>query len=119
MITLDFGAYYRGYCSDITRTFAIGEPDSKMKDIYNIVLNSQIKAINEIKMTVGGYRDYIESHGYREAFGHSLGHGIGLDIHEGPLLSKNAKGIIQVNNCVTIEPLLNQVFMLMVLVAYV
>ena len=54
MITLDFGAYYRGYCSDITRTFAIGEPDSKMKDIYNIVLNSQIKAINEIKagMTV-------------------------------------------------------------------
>ena len=50
MITLDFGAYYRGYCSDITRTFAIGEPDSKMKDIYNIVLNSQIKAINEIKV---------------------------------------------------------------------
>lgn len=94
MITLDFGAYYRGYCSDITRTFAIGEPDSKMKDIYNIVLNSQIKAINEIKagMTVAEAdalsRDYIESHGYREAFGHSLGHGIGLDIHEGPLLSK-------------------------------
>ena len=75
MITLDFGAYYRGYCSDITRTFAIGEPDSKMKDIYNIVLNSQIKAINEIKagMTVSDAlsRDYIESHGYREAFGHS------------------------------------------------
>lgn len=110
MITLDFGAYYRGYCSDITRTFAIGEPDPKMKDIYNIVLNSQIKAINEIKagMTVAEAdalsRDYIESHGYGEAFGHSLGHGIGLDIHEGPLLSKNANGIIEVNNCVTIEP---------------
>ncbi|WP_210134802.1 Xaa-Pro peptidase family protein [Staphylococcus sp. GDX8P80P] len=110
MITLDFGAYYRGYCSDITRTFAIGEPDPKMKDIYNIVLESQIKAINEIKagMTVAEAdalsRDYIASHGYGEAFGHSLGHGIGLDIHEGPLLSKNAKGTIQVNNCVTIEP---------------
>ena len=110
MITLDFGAYYRGYCSDITRTFAIGEPDPKMRDIYNIVLNSQIKAINEIKagMTVAEAdalsRDYIESHGYGDAFGHSLGHGIGFDIHEGPLLSKNAIGIIQVNNCVTIEP---------------
>ena len=54
MITLDFGAYYRGYCSDITRTFAVGEPDPKMKEIYNIVLSSQIKAINEIRpgMTV-------------------------------------------------------------------
>ena len=49
MITLDFGAYYRGYCSDITRTFAVGEPDPKMKEIYNIVLSSQIKAINEIR----------------------------------------------------------------------
>ncbi|MDU6765018.1 MAG: Xaa-Pro peptidase family protein, partial [Staphylococcus sp.] len=49
MITLDFGAYYRGYCSDITRTFAIGEPDKKLKEIYNIVLQSQIKAIEEIK----------------------------------------------------------------------
>ncbi|MCE5089768.1 aminopeptidase P family protein [Staphylococcus devriesei] len=110
MITLDFGAYYEGYCSDITRTFAIGEPDPKMKEIYNIVLESQIKAINEIKpgMTVQEAdalsRDYIDAHGYCQEFGHSLGHGIGLDIHEGPLLSKNAKGTIQVNNCVTIEP---------------
>ncbi|MGZ2415964.1 Xaa-Pro aminopeptidase [Staphylococcus caledonicus] len=110
MITLDFGAYYEGYCSDITRTFAIGEPDPKMKEIYNIVLESQIKAINEIKpgMTVQEAdalsRDYIDAHGYGKEFGHSLGHGIGLDIHEGPLLSKNAEGTIQVNNCVTIEP---------------
>ncbi|RIL69664.1 aminopeptidase P family protein [Staphylococcus devriesei] len=110
MITLDFGAYYEGYCSDITRTFAIGETDPKMKEIYNIVLESQIKAINEIKpgMTVQEAdalsRDYIDAHGYGKEFGHSLGHGIGLDIHEGPLLSKNAKGTIQVNNCVTIEP---------------
>ena len=110
MITLDFGAYYEGYCSDITRTFAIGEPDPKMKEIYNIVLESQIKAINEIKpgMTVQEAdalsRDYIDAHGYGKEFGHSLGHGIGLDIHEGPLLSKNAEGTIQVNNCFTIEP---------------
>lgn len=110
MITLDFGAYYQGYCSDITRTFAIGEPDAKMREIYDIVLKSQIKAINEIKpgMSVSEAdalsRGYIESNGYGAEFGHSLGHGIGLDIHEGPLLSKNAKGTIQVNNCVTIEP---------------
>ncbi len=49
MITLDFGAYYNGYCSDITRTFAIGEPDPKLKEIYQIVLESQMKAINEIQ----------------------------------------------------------------------
>ncbi|MCI2774466.1 M24 family metallopeptidase [Staphylococcus petrasii] len=110
MITLDFGAYYRGYCSDITRTFAIGEPDAKLKEIYDIVLKSQIKAINEIKpgMSVEEAdalsRDFIDAHGYGKEFGHSLGHGIGLDIHEGPLLSKNANGTIEVNNCVTIEP---------------
>lgn len=110
MITLDFGAYYRGYCSDITRTFAIGEPDAKLKEIYDIVLKSQIKAINEIKpgMSVEEAdalsRDYIDAHGYGAEFGHSLGHGIGLEIHEGPLLSKNSNGTIEVNNCVTIEP---------------
>ncbi|RIM36134.1 M24 family metallopeptidase [Staphylococcus caprae] len=110
MITLDFGAYYRGYCSDITRTFAVGEPDPKMKEIYNIVLSSQIKAIDEIRpgMTVQEAdalsRDYIDAHGYGQEFGHSLGHGIGLDIHEGPLLSKNSTVELQVNNCITIEP---------------
>ena len=110
MITLDFGAYYRGYCSDITRTFAIGEPDKKLKEIYNIVLQSQIKAIEEIKpgMTTKEVdalsRDYIKAHGYGNEFGHSLGHGIGLDIHEGPVLSKNTNDTFQVNNCVTIEP---------------
>ena len=110
MVTLDFGAYYKGYCSDITRTFAIGEPNPKMKEIYDIVLKAQQKALNEIKpgMTVKEAdalsRDFIEAHGYGEEFGHSLGHGIGLDIHEGPLLSKNVSGQLRVNNCVTIEP---------------
>ena len=63
MITLDFGAYYRGYCSDITRTFAIGEPDPKLKEIFNIVLTSQKKAIEEIKpgMTAKKQMLYLES----------------------------------------------------------
>ena len=119
MITLDFGAYYRGYCSDITRTFAVGEPDPKMKEIYNIVLSSQIKAINEIRpgMTVQEAdalsRDYIDAHGFGQEFGHSLGHGIGLDIHEGPLLSKIAQASYK---SITVLQL-NPVFMSMVLVA--
>ena len=77
MITLDFGAYYRGYCSDITRTFAIGEPDPKLKEIFNIVLTSQ-KAIEEIKpgMTAKEAdaisRKYISSHNYGEQFGPHL-----------------------------------------------
>lgn len=110
MITLDFGAYYRGYCSDITRTFAIGEPDPKLKEIFNIVLTSQKKAIEQIKpgMTAKEAdaisREYISSHNYGEQFGHSLGHGIGLDIHEGPLLSQNSSDELKINNCVTIEP---------------
>ncbi len=66
MITLDFGAYYNGYCSDITRTFAIGEPDPKLKEIYQIVLESQMKAINEIRpgMT-GAEADAISSKLFR------------------------------------------------------
>lgn len=110
MVTIDFGAYYNGYCSDITRTFAIGEPDPKLKELYNIVLKSQLKAIEEIKPGMTGKeadalaRDYLESQGYGKEFGHSLGHGIGLDIHEGPMLAKTVNNKLQVNNCVTIEP---------------
>ena len=79
MITLDFGAYYHGYCSDITRTFGIGKPKAQLEEIYNIVLESQQLAINQIKagMTTQQAdalaRDYIDKHGYGDAFGHSLG----------------------------------------------
>lgn len=94
MITLDFGAYYQGYASDITRTFAIGEPNPKLKEIYNIVLAANQKAIEAAKAGISSKaldavaRDYITKQGYGEAFGHSLGHGIGLDVHEGPVLAK-------------------------------
>lgn len=110
MITLDFGAYYQGYASDITRTFAIGEPNPKLKEIYNIVLAANQKAIEAAKAGISSKaldavaRDYITKQGYGEAFGHSLGHGIGLDVHEGPVLAKNTDSALQVNNCVTIEP---------------
>lgn len=110
MITLDFGAYYKGYSSDITRTFAIGEPDPQLKEIYNIVLEANLKGIEAAKKGITGKaldavaRDYITEKGYGDAFGHSLGHGIGLDVHEGPNLSRKSETELDVNNCVTIEP---------------
>ncbi|AMY04701.1 aminopeptidase P family protein [Staphylococcus condimenti] len=110
MITLDFGAYYNGYVSDITRTFAIGQPDPKLIEIYNIVLEAQQTAVNKIKAGMTGEeadaiaRDIIENYGYGEYFGHSTGHGIGLEIHEKPMLAKTAKTKLVPNNCVTVEP---------------
>ena len=110
MITLDFGALYEGYVSDITRTFAIGEPKEEMKKIYNIVLESQLAALEQIKPDMTGKeadsiaRDIISSYGYGEQFGHSLGHGIGLEVHEGPALSQKSDIVLEENMCVTLEP---------------
>ncbi|WP_062198522.1 M24 family metallopeptidase [Massilibacterium senegalense] len=110
IITLDFGAYYQGYCSDITRTIAVGSVDSKLQEIYHIVLEAQIKGIQGIKPGITGKeadaitRDYITSKGYGENFGHSTGHGIGLEIHEGPALSVRSDIILQPGMVVTCEP---------------
>ena len=93
MVTMDFGAYYNGYVSDITRTVAVGTPPDELKNIYNIVLGAQMKGVEEIRAGMTGKqadsitRDYIKDHGFGEHFGHSTGHGIGLEVHEGPALS--------------------------------
>ena len=90
MVTLDFGALYKGYVSDITRTIAVGEPSDQMKEIYDIVLGAQQKGVEEIRSGLTGKeadaicRDYITEKGYGPHFGHSTGHGIGLEVHEGP-----------------------------------
>ncbi|WP_414055027.1 M24 family metallopeptidase [Macrococcus equi] len=110
MITFDYGALYNGYVSDITRTIAVGQPKEEMIEIYNIVLESQLKALNDIQIGMSGVeadkiaRDIIASHGYGEQFGHSLGHGIGLEVHEGPMLSAKSPHILEENMCVTLEP---------------
>lgn len=110
MITLDFGALYEGYVSDVTRTFAIGEPKEEMKKIYNIVLEAQLAALEQIKPGMTGKeadtiaRDIIKSYGYGEQFGHSLGHGIGLEVHEGPALSQKSDIVLEENMCITLEP---------------
>ncbi|CAG9613934.1 Aminopeptidase YpdF [Bacillus rhizoplanae] len=109
-VTLDFGAYYKGYCSDITRTIAVGEPSDKLKEIYNIVLEAQLRGVNGIKVGLTGReadaltRDYITEKGYGEYFGHSTGHGIGLEIHEGPSLAFRSETVLEPGMVVTVEP---------------
>lgn len=110
MITLDFGAYYKGYCSDITRTFAIGTPNPKLVEIYNIVLEAQKRGIACLKPGMKAKevddvtRSYITEKGYSEYFGHSTGHGIGLEIHESPTLAFTSNQILEPGMVITIEP---------------
>ncbi|WP_394119817.1 M24 family metallopeptidase [Planococcus donghaensis] len=110
MITLDFGALYNGYISDITRTVAVGEPSAQMKEIYDIVLKAQELGVEKIGPGMSGIeadaiaRDFIKSKGYGEAFGHSTGHGIGLEVHESPGLSFRSETILEPGMAVTVEP---------------
>lgn len=110
LVTLDFGALYNGYISDITRTVAVGQPSEKLKEIYEVTLAAQELALKEIKPGMTGIeadaiaRDYITSKGYGDAFGHSTGHGIGLEVHEGPALSFRSQTILEPNMVVTVEP---------------
>lgn len=109
-VTLDFGAYYKGFVSDITRTVAVGEPSAKLKEIYDIVLEAQLRGMAGIKPGMTGKeadaltRDYITEKGYGEYFGHSTGHGIGLEVHEGPALSMKSDIILAPGMIVTVEP---------------
>ncbi|MEX3745774.1 MULTISPECIES: M24 family metallopeptidase [Lysinibacillus] len=109
-VTLDFGALYNGYISDITRTVAVGEPSEKLVDMYNAVLASQLLALEKVGPGLTGVqadaiaRDYLREKGYGEAFGHSLGHGIGLEVHEGPGLSMRSNTVLEPGMAVTIEP---------------
>jgi Xaa-Pro aminopeptidase len=110
LITLDFGCYYQGYVSDMTRTFAVGDPGEKLKEIYQIVLEAQEKVLAVAKPGMTGIeldaiaRNHIASFGYGEAFGHSTGHGIGLEIHEGPNVSFRAEKAFVPGNVITDEP---------------
>ncbi|MFC5557810.1 M24 family metallopeptidase [Ureibacillus thermophilus] len=109
-VTLDFGAIYNGYVSDMTRTIAVGQPSAKLVEMYNVVLEAQLLAIEKIKPGMKGIeadkiaRDYLAERGYGEAFGHSTGHGIGLEVHEGPNLSYRSEQVLEPNMVVTVEP---------------
>ncbi|MDV2685133.1 Xaa-Pro peptidase family protein [Alkalihalophilus lindianensis] len=110
LVTLDFGAYYKGYCSDITRTLAVGEVSDELKTIYHTVLEAQLRGMEGIKPGITGKqadaltRDYITEKGYGEYFGHSTGHGLGMEVHEGPSLSVKSETILEPGMIVTVEP---------------
>lgn len=109
-ITFDFGALLDGYCSDLTRTIALGTPDPKLKEIYDIVLEAQLHALDGIKPGMTGReadalaRDVITKYGYGEYFGHSTGHGLGMEVHESPRLSKLSDDVLKPGMVVTVEP---------------
>jgi Xaa-Pro aminopeptidase len=108
--TIDFGAVYEGYHSDTTRTVAVKYATEEMEKIYNIVLEAQLKALEKVKSGVKASevdraaRNIIESYGYGECFGHSTGHGVGLDIHEAPMVSKKSETILESGMIITDEP---------------
>lgn len=110
LITLDYGALYQGYCSDTTRTVAVGEISDELKAIYDTVLTAQLKGVEGIKPGITGVeadaltRDYITEKGYGEYFGHSTGHGVGLEVHEGPGLSHRSEAKLEAGMVVTVEP---------------
>lgn len=110
LVTMDFGALYNGYCSDITRTVAVGEIDEQLTKIYNTVLEAQIRGVEGTKPGMTGIeadaltRDYITEQGFGEYFGHSTGHGLGMEVHEAPRLSTASETKLVPGMVVTVEP---------------
>ena len=110
VVLFDFGAVADGYVSDMTRTVAYGEPPAEMREVYALVLEAQSAAIGGIRAGMTGpdadrlARDVIEAAGHGPRFGHSLGHGIGLAVHEAPRLGKRSQDRLESGMTVTIEP---------------
>ncbi len=109
-VTLDFGCINDFYCSDITRTFVMGEPDKEMKHIYDVVLEAQLKALEVIKPGIKAKevdfasRDFIEKMGYGEYFTHSTGHGLGILVHDSLAISPNSEVVLKEGMVFTVEP---------------
>jgi Xaa-Pro aminopeptidase len=110
-VKMDFGAYYQGYNSDLTRTVVLGEPSEKQREIYETVLEAQLHAVANIKAGMTGReadalaRDIIAAKGYGDNFGHSLGHGLGMLVHEQPSLSQlRGDHVLEPGMVVTVEP---------------
>jgi Xaa-Pro aminopeptidase len=110
LVVVDMGARLGGYCSDCTRTFATGELEDRAREVYELVLSAQEAALAAVRAGAGCQavdavaREAIEQAGHGERFGHGLGHGVGLEVHEEPRLAKTAEGRLVAGNAVTVEP---------------
>lgn len=110
LVTFDFGCEYKGYFSDLTRTVSLGPPDREQEKIYAIVLEAQEAGLSYLKAGLkasevdGVVREAISKRGYLEYFRHSTGHGVGLNVHEAPRLSRNDSTILRPGMIVTVEP---------------
>ncbi|MCL2497582.1 MAG: aminopeptidase P family protein [Symbiobacteriaceae bacterium] len=109
-VTMDYGARYGGYCSDITRTVVVGKPSDEQRRVYQTVLTAHLRSYNAAAPGISGVeldavaRNTINDAGYGKYFGHSLGHGIGRVVHEGPSASQRSEAEFVAGNVVTIEP---------------
>ena len=110
LVVVDMGAKLDGYCSDGTRTFAAGEPGDEGREVYELVRAAQAAGLDAVRPGVGGAeadeaaREVIEAAGHGERFGHGLGHGVGLEVHEWPRLGKTSEDVLEEGAVVTVEP---------------
>jgi Xaa-Pro aminopeptidase len=110
MVTFDIGAEKEGYASDMTRTIAVGRAGEQLRNVYDTVLRAQVRAVNAVKPGMPCVdldrvaRAYIEERGYGEAFGHSLGHGVGIRVHDSPSVSWRSEETLAEGMVITIEP---------------
>ncbi|HWD63837.1 MAG TPA: Xaa-Pro peptidase family protein [Solirubrobacteraceae bacterium] len=110
LLVVDWGAVLDGYCSDCTRTFAVGPPAGQAEEVYELVLAANGAGLAAVRAGAGGRevdqaaRRVITDAGYGEQFGHGLGHGVGLETHEGPGLSPRSDDVLEAGNVVTVEP---------------
>ncbi len=109
-IVIDLGVRRDGYCSDLTRTVFLGEPDDQFRRVYDIVLGAQLAALELIEAGMTGEQAHLLGHrviaeaGYGEEFGHGLGHGVGLEVHEAPRLGRGSSDVLANGMVMTIEP---------------
>jgi Xaa-Pro aminopeptidase len=110
LVVFDMGAELDGYCSDCTRTFATGEIGDAASEVYEVVRSAQAAALEAIGPGAEGKavdavaREIIDAAGYREHFGHGLGHGVGMEVHEGPRLATRSEDTLEAREVVTVEP---------------
>ena len=110
ILLLDFGAEVEGYCADITRTVVVGRATDEQREVYEVVRRANEQASHDIRVGMTGRdadaiaRGYIEQRGFGDLFGHGLGHGVGLEVHEAPRLARTADGALAEGAVVTIEP---------------